>query len=72
MTKDHKLGLDQLDEILNLLRPVENLFQLMLASDPALHGELARDSAEIGLSLTGNLRQCLEKMHSAQSGEPSR
>lgn len=70
MTKDLKLDLDHLDEILSLLRPVENLFQLMLASDPEVHGKLAHESAEIGLSLTNNLRKYLEKISELQAAEP--
>jgi len=54
--------LDMLDELLRHFRPIEQLFRVMGAVDPSEDGELARSCAEIGLCLTVNFRECLDRL----------
>lgn len=61
--------LDQLDQFIRHIRPIEVLFQLMgkVGADTA-GADLARGYSEIGLVLTGQLRECLG--HWRAGGEP--
>jgi len=54
--------LDKLDELIHHFRPIEQLFRVMGAADPSEDGELARSCAEIGLCLTVNFRECLDRL----------
>ncbi len=55
--------LDQLDELLRYFRPIEKLFQLMGAVAPDSLGEasLVRGCSEIGLNLSAQFRESLER-----------
>jgi len=50
------------DEIINAFRPIEQLFRIMDTSGLEIDGTIIRCYAEIGLELTGNFRDRLEKL----------
>jgi len=50
------------DEIINAFRPIEQLFRIMDTSALEIDGMIIRCYAEIGLELTGNFRDRLEKL----------
>ena len=56
-------NLDRLDALLAQFRPIEKLFQLMGAVAPNSLGEasLVRGCSEIGLSLSAQFRESLER-----------
>jgi hypothetical protein len=55
--------LDQLDELINRFLPIEQLFRLIGAAGADLQGgELLRCCSGIGLSLTQDFRECLERI----------
>ncbi|GAB6037622.1 hypothetical protein JCM15519_22580 [Fundidesulfovibrio butyratiphilus] len=61
--------LDQLDTLLARFRPIEHLFQMMGAVGDAGDGaELIRGCSEIGLNLTRNFREELERIFGRDGG----
>jgi len=50
------------DEIINVFRPIEQLFRIMDTSGLDVDGTIIRCYAEIGLDLTGTFREKLEKL----------
>ena len=50
------------DEIINAFRPIEQLFKIMDTSSLEIDGAIIRCYAEIGLELTGNFRERIEKL----------
>lgn len=62
--------LDQLDELLRLFRPIEQLFLVMGKVDPNAvgGGELALSCSEIGLHLAGQFRRELERIFDRDGG----
>ena len=50
------------DEIINAFRPIEQLFRIMDTSGLEVDGTNIRCYAEIGLDLTGNFREQIEKL----------
>jgi hypothetical protein len=50
------------DEIINAFRPIEQLFKIMDTSGLEIDGTIIRCYAEIGLELTGNFRERIEKL----------
>ena len=62
MAADEPDDLDVLDELIKHLRPIEQLFRLLGEVGRATDGaELARGCSEIGLALTVNFREHLER-----------
>ena len=59
--KDHDL-LQIKDEIVNAFRPIEQLFKIMDTSGLDVDVTIIRCYAEIGLELTGNFRERIEKL----------
>lgn len=57
--------LDQLDVLIEHFRPIEKLFQLMGAVAPDAFGgaSLVRGCSEIGLNLSAQFRETLERVH---------
>ena len=62
MPPQHLDNLTLKDEIINAFRPVEQLFKIMDTSSLEIDGTIIRCYAEIGLELTGNFRDRLEKL----------
>ena len=62
MPPQHLDNLTLKDEIINAFRPIEQLFKIMDTSGPDVDGTIIRCYAEIGLELTGNFRDRLEKL----------
>ncbi|GAB6037722.1 hypothetical protein JCM15519_22810 [Fundidesulfovibrio butyratiphilus] len=61
--------LDQLDALLARFRPIEHLFQVMGAvGDTGDGAELVRGCSEIGLNLTGQFRDELERVFGRGDG----
>ena len=58
-------SLDQLDVLVEHFRPIEKLFQLMGAVAPDAFGgaSLVRGCSEIGLNLSAQFRETLERVH---------
>ena len=63
--------LDQLDQLVEHFRPIERLFQLMGAAAPdALGGAaLVRGCSEIGMNLSAQFREALERVFRRAEGE---
>ena len=62
MQPQHLDNLTLKDEIINAFRPVEQLFRIMDTSGIEIDGTIIRCYAEIGLELTGNFRERIEKL----------
>ena len=62
MEPQHLDNLTLKDEIINAFRPIEQLFKIMDTSALEIDGTIIRSYAEIGLELTGNFRDRLEKL----------
>jgi len=62
MSQQHLDNLTLKDEIINVFRPIEQLFRIMDTSGPDVDGTIIRCYAEIGLELTGNFRERIEKL----------
>ena len=62
MPSQHHDNLTLKDEIINAFRPIEQLFRIMDSSSPDVDGTIIRCYAEIGLELTGNFRERIEKL----------
>jgi len=62
MPPQHLDNLTLKDEIINAFRPVEQLFKIMDTSGLDVDGTVIRCYAEIGLELTGNFREMIEKL----------
>ena len=62
MPPQHLDNLTLKDEIINAFRPVEQLFKIMDTSGAEVDGTIIRCYAEIGLELTGNFREQIEKL----------
>jgi len=62
MPPQHLDNLTLKDEIINAFRPIEQLFKIMDTSGLDVDGTIIRCYAEIGLDLTGNFRDRLEKL----------
>lgn len=45
------------NEIINAIRPIEQLFKIMDTSSVEVYGELTRSAAEVGISLCQHFRQ---------------
>jgi hypothetical protein len=59
---DSSKQLNQLDDLIGQFRTIEQLFRVMGAvSDAECDAEIARGCSEIGMSLTANFRERLEK-----------
>ena len=58
-------SLDQFDVLVEHFRPIEKLFQLMGAVAPDAFGgaSLVRGCSEIGLNLSAQFRETLERVH---------
>ena len=56
------------DEIINAFRPIEQLFRIMDTSGLDVDGTIIRCYAEIGLELTGNFRERIEKLLGPNQG----
>ena len=63
--------LDQLDVLIEQFRPIEKLFQLMGAVAPDAFGgaSLVRGCSEIGLNLSAQFREALERVFRRAEGE---
>ena len=68
MDADNDDRLDQLDELLRRFRPIEKLFHLVGAADPGRVYGLAQSCSEIGLNLTGQFREHLERVFRRDGG----
>ena len=62
MPPQHLDNLTLKDAIINAFRPIEQLFKIMDASCPDVDETIIRCYAEIGLELTGNFRERIEKL----------
>lgn len=62
MPPQHLDNLTLKDEIINAFRPIEQLFRIMDTSGLEIDGTIIRCYAEIGIELTGNFREKLEKL----------
>jgi hypothetical protein len=62
MPPQHLDNLTLKDEIINAFRPIEQLFKIMDTSGLEIDGTIIRCYAEIGLELTGNFRDRIEKL----------
>jgi hypothetical protein len=62
MPQQHLDNLPLKDEIINAFRPIEQLFKIMDTSGLEIDGTIIRCYAEIGLELTGNFRERIEKL----------
>jgi len=62
MPPQHLDNLTLKDEIINAFRPIEQLFKIMDTSGAEVDETIIRCYAEIGLELTGNFRERIEKL----------
>jgi hypothetical protein len=62
MPPQHLDNLTLKDEIVNAFRPIEQLFKIMDTSGLEIDGTIIRCYAEIGLELTDNFRERIEKL----------
>jgi len=62
MPPQHIDNLTLKDEIINAFRPIEQLFKIMDTSGLDVDGTIIRCYAEIGLEITGNFRDRIEKL----------
>jgi len=62
MPPQHLDNLTLKDEIINAFRPIEQLFRIMDTSGADADETIIRCYAEIGLELTGNFRERIEKL----------
>jgi len=62
MPPQHLDNLTLKDEIINAFRPIEQLFKIMDTSGPDVDETIIRCYAEIGLELTVNFRERIEKL----------
>jgi len=67
---EHLHRLDQLDEMLRLFRPIEQLIMVMGKVDPSAvgGGELCQGCSEIGLNLAAQFRKELERVFGREDG----
>jgi len=68
MPPQHLDNLTLKDEIINAFRPIEQLFRIMDTSGLDVDGTIIRCYAEIGLELTGNFRERIEKLLGPNQG----
>ena len=68
MPPQHLDNLTLKDEIINAFRPVEQLFRIMDTSGLDVDGTIIRCYAEIGLELTVNFRERIEKLLGRNQG----
>lgn len=56
-------------EIINVFRPIEQLFKIMDKSSEEIYGELTRSCAEVGLELCRSFRKKLEDILESRESE---